>query len=89
MVLLLIPELTQVWGFKQPLESSRVSSQYLAPILKTTAIVYITAFGTEICRDADENAMAVVVELAGKIIILIIALPLIEAILIAVLGILG
>ncbi|NLM69026.1 MAG: stage III sporulation protein AD [Firmicutes bacterium] len=88
--LLLIPQLNQIVGFLQSLSAQAgVSAHYLAPILKTTAIVYVTSFGTEICRDADENAMAVVVELAGKLIILIIALPLIEAILTAVLGILG
>lgn len=89
-VLSFLPQLTQVTTTLNSLSArAGVDSFYIGPILKAIAIVYVTSFGSEVCRDADENAMAVVVELAGKIVILMIALPVVEAILTAVLAILG
>lgn len=89
-VLSFLPQLTQVTATLNSLSArAGVDSFYIGPILKAIAIVYVTSFGSEVCRDADENAMAVVVELAGKIVILMIALPVVEAILTAVLAILG
>lgn len=85
----LIPQLSQVINLFHSLsDESGVSSQYLAPILKTIAIAYVASFGAEICRDADEGAMANVVELAGKIVILLVAIPVIQGILFSILRIL-
>lgn len=75
--------------FRNLAMESGISSLYLAPVLKSIAVAYITSFGAQICRDADEETIADVVELSGKIVILIIALPVIEAILYSVLGIIG
>jgi len=89
-VLSVLPQLAQVTEVLNSLSArAGVDSFYVAPVLKAIAIVHVTSFGAEICRDADENAMAVVVELAGKIVILLVALPVVEAILTAVLAILG
>lgn len=89
-VLTVLPQLAQVTSVLNSLYSrAGVDSVYMGPVLKAIAIAYVTSFGAEICRDADENAMAVAVELAGKIVILVIALPVLEAILAAVLAIIG
>ncbi|HHU60421.1 MAG: stage III sporulation protein AD [Bacillota bacterium] len=66
-----------------------VSSLYLNPVLKTIGVAYITSFGVEVCREAGEEAISKVVELAGKLVILLIALPVLQAILHILFGILG
>lgn len=53
---------------------------YLGALLKIIGIAYIAEFGTQVCRDAGENALAFKVELAGKVMILILAVPIISAI---------
>lgn len=54
---------------------------YLTTILKIIGIAYITTFGAEVCRDAGENAIASKVEFAGKIMIMILAIPILMAVL--------
>ncbi|NLG86168.1 MAG: stage III sporulation protein AD [Firmicutes bacterium] len=57
-----------------------VSPQYLTLILKIIAIAYIAEFGSQICRDADLEALAGTVELAGRVIILLLSAPIIVTI---------
>lgn len=52
---------------------------YFSTILKVIAIAYITEFGAQICRDAGEGSIASKVELAGKVLILVIAIPILAA----------
>ncbi|HYF82836.1 MAG TPA: stage III sporulation protein AD [Clostridia bacterium] len=52
---------------------------YFSTILKVIAIAYITEFGAQICRDAGEGSIASKVELAGKVLIMIIAIPILAA----------
>jgi stage III sporulation protein AD len=54
---------------------------YLTTILKIIGIAYITTFGAEVCRDAGESAIASKVEFAGKILIMILAIPILMAVL--------
>ncbi|MEW6274247.1 MAG: stage III sporulation protein AD [Bacillota bacterium] len=58
---------------------------YLATILKITAIAYIAEFGAQICRDAGEGALAVKIEFAAKVLVLILAVPILAAVLQALL----
>jgi stage III sporulation protein AD len=53
---------------------------FLSALLKIIGIAYIAEFGTQVCRDAGENALALKVELAGKVMILILAVPIISTI---------
>lgn len=81
-LLSLMPHINDVMQlFHSMANEARVGSMYLAPVLKTIAVAYITAFGAQICNDAEEKTIANIVELAGKIVICIIALPVIQAIL--------
>jgi len=50
-------------------------------ILKVIGIAYIAEFGAQVCRDAGEGAVAAKVELAGKALVLLLALPIVYAIL--------
>lgn len=53
---------------------------FLGALLKIIGIAYIAEFGTQVCRDAGENALAFKVELAGKVMILVVAVPIISTI---------
>lgn len=50
-------------------------------ILKVLAVAYITDFTSQLCKDAGEGAIASKVELAGKVIIFYLAIPILTAIL--------
>ncbi|SHJ09916.1 stage III sporulation protein AD [Desulfofundulus thermosubterraneus DSM 16057] len=54
---------------------------YLGTILKIVAIAYIADFGAQICRDAGEGAVASKIEFAAKVLILVLAVPIMIAVL--------
>jgi len=62
-----------------------VSAIYLGTILKIVGIAYIAEFGSQICRDAGEGALAVKVEFAAKVLIMVLAVPILVALLQALL----
>ncbi len=59
-------------------KSANVQMIYVETILKIIGIAYIAEFASHITRDAGENALAAKVELAGKIIILAMAIPILS-----------
>ncbi|MBF8982654.1 stage III sporulation protein AD [Lutibacter sp. B2] len=54
---------------------------YLTTILKIVGIAYIAEFGAQVCRDAGEGAIASKIELSGKILIMVLAIPILIALL--------
>lgn len=48
---------------------------YVETILKIIGIAYIAEFGAQITKDAGQGAIASKIELAGKILILVMAIP--------------
>lgn len=56
-----------------------IDSVYISTLLKIIGIAYIAEFGAEICRDAGETAIASKIELAGKVIIVVLAVPIITS----------
>lgn len=58
-----------------------VDMAYLSTLLKIIGIAYIVEFGAEICKDAGESAIASKIELAGKVAIIFLAVPIITALL--------
>ena len=65
-----------------------VNHDYVETIIKITGISCISRFGTEICRDAGQNAIAANLELAGKIIIVVLSLPILISVINLILGLL-
>lgn len=53
---------------------------YLKVLMKVLGVAVITEFGSDICKDNGNTALAGSVELAGKIVILTLSLPMIKAI---------
>jgi len=60
-------------------ERAGAEEEYLTVLFKALGICYITQFACDICRDSGENALAVQAELAGKLSLIILALPLFES----------
>lgn len=50
--------------------------RYVNVLFKALGICYLTQFTYDVCKDSGENAMATQVEIAGKITLMLIALPL-------------
>ncbi|HHT01167.1 MAG TPA: stage III sporulation protein AD [Firmicutes bacterium] len=60
---------------------AQIELGYLDKVLKIIGVAYITEFAAQVCRDAGEGAVAAKVEFGGKVIILVLAVPIILAIL--------
>lgn len=61
-------------------DQANISSYYLFIILKIVGVAYLAEFACQICKDAGENALATKVEIAAKIFVVILAIPIIVAI---------
>lgn len=53
---------------------------FLETILKIIGIAYIAEFGAQMTRDAGQGAIASKIEMAGKVLILVMAVPIIQII---------
>ncbi|MGQ9823411.1 MAG: stage III sporulation protein AD [Desulfotomaculales bacterium] len=67
--------------FKQLFDRTGLQTIYLVTLLKIIAIAYIAEFSAQICRDAGEGALAVKIEFAAKILVLVLAVPILAAVL--------
>lgn len=61
-------------------EASSLSGYYKTAV-KALGISYITAFASNTCRDAGQTALAEKAELAGRVAVFLLALPLLETVL--------
>ncbi len=79
-------ELVEVFAFLAA--KAQINTVYLETVFRVMGVAYLTGFSAQICRDAGEGALALKLELAGKIIILFLAVPVMVAIMEMVLRIL-
>lgn len=56
-----------------------LSADIFSPLWKTVGIALVTRVGTELCKDAGENAMASLVEMTGAFGAVLVAIPLFQA----------
>lgn len=70
---------------KELSDRANLSTIYLTTLLKIIAIAYIAEFSSQICRDAGEGALAVKIEFAAKVLVLVLAVPILAAVLQALL----
>jgi stage III sporulation protein AD len=59
---------------------ANINMVFLETILKIIGIAYIAEFGAQITRDAGQGAIASKIELAGKVLIMVMAIPIISVI---------
>ncbi len=83
-ILILIIVIKQIGVIIQLLHSlgskASINSFYVETILKIIGIAYITELGSNITKDAGLSSVASKIELAGKIFILLLAIPIISAV---------
>ncbi|MEB1806551.1 MAG: stage III sporulation protein AD [Bacillaceae bacterium] len=61
-------------------KNANINMIYVQTILKIIGIAYIAEFGAQIAKDAGQAAIASKIELAGKILILVMAIPILTSI---------
>ena len=84
-----IGQINEIISFlKNIAEKAEIDGLYLGVILKIIGIAYISSFCSEICKDSGASSLASKVELSGKLFILILAIPILMAVLNSILEIL-
>jgi len=79
--LLMLARVMQVVEVLQTLSSkARVDETHLGIVLKIIGFAYVADFGSQILQDAGEKSMATKVEMAGKVLIMLLAVPILLAI---------
>ncbi len=58
---------------------SGINKDFLLIIIKVIGIAYIVEFGKNICIDAGQSSIATKLEMAGKVIIVVLTIPLISS----------
>lgn len=87
--LFLIDQIFMIVSMLQKLAvNANINMVYVQTILKIIGIAYIAEFGAQIAKDAGQGAIASKIELAGKVFILVMAIPIITAIIETVIGLL-
>lgn len=74
--------------FSRLAQEAGLAGPYFEVVLRAIAIAYVTTIGAQVSRDAGDQAIAATIELAGKLTILALALPLVGALFQAILGLL-
>ncbi|MDL4841584.1 stage III sporulation protein AD [Aquibacillus rhizosphaerae] len=67
-------------------DKANVNGMYIETILQIIGIAYIAEFGAHIVRDAGLTAVAAKIELAGKVLILVLAVPILTAVIETIIG---
>ena len=71
---------------RETAEQAGVGERYFAIVLKVIGIAYLTQFGAQLCADAGENAVAAKIELAGKVLMMTAAAPVLTGLLETIMG---
>ncbi len=80
--IIIVVKLTSVIDFiKAFSRKADIDATYITILLKIVGIAYIAEFGAEVCKDAGETSIASKIELAGKVTIVILAVPIISSLL--------
>ena len=81
-------ELTGVINLLKDISSkANINTKFLSLLLKITGISFLTEFAVSISKDSGETAIANKIDLGGKVLIIVISIPIITALLETVLKI--
>ncbi|MEJ9316752.1 stage III sporulation protein AD [Halalkalibacterium halodurans] len=73
---------------EQIAKDANINMMYVQTLLKIIGIAYIAEFGAQIAKDAGQAAIASKIELAGKVMILVMAIPILTAVIEMILSLL-
>jgi len=78
----IVAQLEPVIGLLERLSGrAQLNLHYVNTLLKIIGIAYLAEFGAQMCRDAQEGALAAKVEMAGKVVIALLSIPIVLAVL--------
>ena len=84
-----ISQVSEVVNFLKTIaDKAGIDTVYIQIVLKILAIAYLASFASEICSDAGAGSLASKVEFSGKMFILVLAIPILMAVLDSILQIL-
>lgn len=88
-VIMIINSLTSVINnFSTIFARTGITNNMLSPILKIVGVGYICEFSADICNDTGSSSLGEKIMFAGKVIILLLALPIINNVIDIVVGLL-
>ena len=88
-IMLFVESLQHIIGnIARIVEGSGIRSELFSALVRIIGIGYLTEFAANICDEAGNSAMARKVTIAGKILILVLALPIINNLIEVVTGVL-
>lgn len=77
-VIFLIPKINEITtSFNSISDNININAVYIKTLVKAVAVSYIAMFSAQLCRDFGQGAIGDKVELAGKVIIMVMTAPLI------------
>ena len=86
-LLLVMPALGQLIGGLSALAATGgVSDRYMAQLFKVAGVSLLMDFAAQTCRDAGEEGLAMKAELAGRVMLLTLALPSMQTLLTQILS---
>lgn len=87
-LLIMIEPLKEIIDFLREIaDKANIDTLYIGIVLKILAIAYIASFSSSLCKDANADSLATQIDLAGKIMILVLAIPILMAVLNSILKI--
>lgn len=78
---------TIVKALEDTISSSGIDAKLLVPVLKITGMAYITQFSVDVCKDVGQNSIAGKIETVGKIMMLVVAVPIVTSLIHIISGI--
>lgn len=79
-ILLLADKIENLIYFIQDISSKiNINLNFISIIIKITGIAVLTEFAVSVCKDSNENAIASKVDFGGKILIISLSIPIMEA----------
>ncbi|WP_124727203.1 stage III sporulation protein AD [Staphylospora marina] len=77
----LVTKVGEVIGILENLaRHAKVNGLFMETVLKIIGIAYIAEFGAQVTRDAGQGSIASKIELAGKVLIMVMAIPIVTVI---------
>ncbi|EHI99736.1 MULTISPECIES: stage III sporulation protein AD [unclassified Clostridium] len=87
-LLIMIEPLKEIVDFiKEIADKANIDTVYIGIVLKILAIAYIASFSSALCKDANADSLATQIDFSGKIMILLLAIPILMAVLNSILQI--
>ncbi|OJU13738.1 MAG: hypothetical protein BGN88_01755 [Clostridiales bacterium 43-6] len=66
---------------KETATKASINGDYIGILIKSLGVCYLTQFASDTCKDSGESSMASKIELAGKVAVMLLSLPLINQVL--------